>query len=470
MSIDEAFVDSAAPNAAALTKARKLARGGKLLARHQDADGTLIFGECAGSGKQAYRPSADFQDPSNPVYRCTCPSRQFPCKHTLALLYAFASGEAFTVADVPEDIAAKRAKQVARAENRKARAAKPKKVNKRALAKKIDAQLDGLATLETLLHDLMRSGLGAITAKTAAVLEKQAKQLGDAYLPGAQYAVRQLAGALGADENPEAAYDHAIAQLLRIATLCKRGVTYLEARKADPELTPDTRTPIAAWLGHAWQLSELRALELFEENAELVQLYFRAYDDLARRERVELGVWLNLKSGALQQTLNYRPHRAERFMKEASSFHHVRQTPCLYRYPGETLPRVRWDEASERPLDPRDLATLRSHALDLSAAIKAAKGRLKDPLYETAFALVRYDQLGRVGDATVLQSGDERIVLNDDAGCDPMETVALLELVDGALHRNQVALLAFRPQAGAHSLHAKPLTLISEAQIVRLAL
>ena len=148
--IDETFVDSAAPNAGAISKGKGLARKGKLVVLNKDADDTIIFGECKGSGKSNYATSVDFTDPTNPTYRCSCPSRQFPCKHALGLMYAWAYGQTFVVADVPDDVATKRAKAVERVAKRKERAAKPKKVNKKALAKKIDAQLEGLDVLERL--------------------------------------------------------------------------------------------------------------------------------------------------------------------------------------------------------------------------------------------------------------------------------------------------------------------------------
>ena len=87
MQIDEAFADSQAPNAAAIKNARGVVIKKKLVGLFRSVDGTLIFGDCKGSGPENYRPSADFSDSSKPVYRCTCPSHQFPCKHSLALLY-----------------------------------------------------------------------------------------------------------------------------------------------------------------------------------------------------------------------------------------------------------------------------------------------------------------------------------------------------------------------------------------------
>jgi hypothetical protein len=62
--------------------------------------GHLIWGECAGSGANPYRVMADLRDLGN---KCTCPSRKFPCKHVLALLWLKAEAVVpFGAADTPE--------------------------------------------------------------------------------------------------------------------------------------------------------------------------------------------------------------------------------------------------------------------------------------------------------------------------------------------------------------------------------
>ena len=184
------FIEAAAPNAAAAKNGRGLVLKNKFTSLHHSEDETIWFAECRGSGKTPYLCSADFVSAEKPVYRCTCPSRQFPCKHTLGLLYAIVEGKKFTSAEVPEALAARRDKAAARAEKKKVEANKPRKVNKSALAKKIKSQLDGIDLLENLTGDVVRLGIGNMNAKTAHELEEQAKQLGNAYLPGAQTALR----------------------------------------------------------------------------------------------------------------------------------------------------------------------------------------------------------------------------------------------------------------------------------------
>jgi len=107
MEIDEAYADSQAPNVAAIKNARGVVLKRKLVGLFRSADGTLLFGDCKGSGKDNYRPSADFADPAKPVFRCTCPSHQFPCKTFACAALRARTGAKFVEKDVPADISEK---------------------------------------------------------------------------------------------------------------------------------------------------------------------------------------------------------------------------------------------------------------------------------------------------------------------------------------------------------------------------
>src|SRR5688500_19037894 len=50
-------------------------------------DEVALWGLCQGSGKTPYRVCVDKHDLA---YRCSCPSKKFPCKHTMGLLLLFA--------------------------------------------------------------------------------------------------------------------------------------------------------------------------------------------------------------------------------------------------------------------------------------------------------------------------------------------------------------------------------------------
>jgi hypothetical protein len=76
-----------APDDAAGRAAARLARPGPWSGT--GAAGDLVWGRCAGSGQDPYQAIVDL---TGPAYRCSCPSRKFPCKHALALLLLWAAG------------------------------------------------------------------------------------------------------------------------------------------------------------------------------------------------------------------------------------------------------------------------------------------------------------------------------------------------------------------------------------------
>lgn len=489
ISFEESFVDSQAPNANAIKNGRGLVLKGKFVVLHRDKADTILFGECAGSGKSNYHCSADFIKADSPTFRCSCPSRQFPCKHTIGLMYAFTDGQTFSVAEVPEDVAAKREKAEVRAEKKATAAtqpAKPRKVNKAALKKKITAQLEGLDLLETLVSDLIRGGLGSLNAKTASQIEEQAKQLGNAFLPGAQSALYEFTGLFTrnlswwelqyADDKEstvdrDSIYSEALDRLNRVHALVKHGRAYLTSRLEDPELKPETKSDIAAWLGHAWQLRELGDAGLVEENAELMQLAFHCTDSSARREWIDVGIWLNLGSGAVQLTKNFRPYRAAQHIKEEDSFFQAVTATHLYLYPGDMNPRVRWEEMVARDLTSKDISNIRKHAdSDLAAVIKSVKGQLKSPLSsKRPLMLVKFSRIGKIGDEVVLEDKNgNRIVLHESPQRDVPGMLHLLPMLPPGALKNQVALLQFHHQLDEKTLSAEPLSLVTESEILRL--
>lgn len=277
-------------------------------------------------------------------------------------MYAYVQKKSFKTAAVPEDLQAKREKSQARVEKKQTEVEKPKQVNLGALAKKIKAQLAGIDILERLTADLIRVGIGNMNAKLASSMEEQAKQLGNAYLPGAQSALHAYTKLFAGEEGTftdqpsqarEKIYSEALDHLSRLHTLAKQGRAYLQRRLEDSELKPEIDTAIAAWLGHAWQLSELKEAGLVEVDAELVQLGFNTHDDVARKEYIDTGVWMTLSNGRIRITQNFRPYKALKHIKSDDSFFQVAQVPQLYIYPGNVNPRVRWEGMVPRPLTPR---------------------------------------------------------------------------------------------------------------------
>lgn len=483
ITIDEGYVDAAAPNSDAAKNGRALVLKGKFGKLHVSEDTTLLFGECQGSGKLPYQCSSDFARPETPTHRCSCPSRQFPCKHCLGLMYAYVLKKPFTVADVPDELAAKREKLAERKEKKAADADKPKVVNKAALAKKIQAQLDGIDLLEKLLKDLVRLGIGNMNAKTARQVEEQAKQLGNAYLPGGQVALHNYTKLFSSDDGSyddsrpasqrEMVYSEALDQLGRLHTIVKQGRAYLQRRSEDPELKPETESSIAAWLGHAWQLSELKEAGLVENDVELVQLAFNSHDDVARKEYVDTGVWMTLNNGKIRITQNFRPYKAAKFIKSDDSFFQVGQVKELCVYPGDVNPRIRWEGLLSRPLEAKDLQTIRGHGrADFAAVIKDVKTHLKGPLSDKQpiYAL-NYQRIGQVDGALVVQDArGERLVMTDTGMAEEPASCHLLSLLPTEVFEKQTLIVRFRHDLDTRKLKVKPLSIVTPSGITRLTL
>jgi len=100
VAIDLKAIEQLATDQAALKAAAGLAKPAKWSGVGMSLDGALIWGECAGSGANPYRVMADLRDLGN---KCTCPSRKFPCKHVLGLLWVNAEKIVpFPAAETPD--------------------------------------------------------------------------------------------------------------------------------------------------------------------------------------------------------------------------------------------------------------------------------------------------------------------------------------------------------------------------------
>lgn len=477
ISLTEVYIDSLAPNAGAIKNGRDLARKGSFSVRCITEDQTLLFGECKGSGKEPYRCSIDFLQEGNPVFRCTCPSRQFPCKHTLGLMYAYITNPTFDTADIPADIADKREKAEKREEKKQTAEAEgapkaPRKVNKSALVKKIAAQLEGLSILEKLTLQLVYNGLGGIDKKTIQLIEEQAKKLGNYYIPGAQAAIRELLLLLQEKGDRETIYSHAIEQLIYLQALAKKSRAYLEQRAEQPDMLMETDSTLEELLGHAWQLAELRELGRTRPNVELLQLSFLSYADHARGEFVDNGWWIDLEDGTIRVTRHMRPFRAAKQMKEEDSFYAVVQTDELFIYPGELNARVRWEQARYRDIDEADYRRVKQlAAVSYPDVIKKVKNQIKNPLSDKMpVALVAFRTIERIGDGTYVlrDAQNKQIPLVANLLEVPQQPHAILGLLQLEELKDQAALIVFRHELESGRLVAQLMSIITDRRLIRL--
>lgn len=147
----------------------------------------LVWGLCAGSGKAPYQTIVDLSDPA---YRCSCPSRKFPCKHALGLLLLWAANAVPDAAE-PADFA--RTWQQTRAKRTTARPSGER--DEQAAAKRAETRASrvsaGLEDLQVWLRDQVRSGLSG-AAGSYRHAEPVAARMVDAQAPAVAARLRRL--------------------------------------------------------------------------------------------------------------------------------------------------------------------------------------------------------------------------------------------------------------------------------------
>ncbi|MEU9982754.1 SWIM zinc finger family protein [Streptomyces sp. NPDC050856] len=186
-----------APDAASRKAGSKLGTAGPW----SDAGSTgagVVWGLCKGSGTKPYQTVVDT---TGPAYKCSCPSRKFPCKHALGLLLLWAADEETVrgceAPDWVEQWLAGRRRRAAGTEGAGAGAAAsagggdPEAARRRAerRAARITA---GARELEQRLADLLRGGLAGADRSGYGLWEETAARMVDAQAPGLAGRVREL--------------------------------------------------------------------------------------------------------------------------------------------------------------------------------------------------------------------------------------------------------------------------------------
>ena len=402
---DEKQVSALAPNAAAAANGKKISAGGGFVSRFRSADDSFYMGECKGSGKSNYKVSADFIEGDIPTFRCSCPSRQFPCKHGLALLYEITAGKEFEIFDIPEDILEKREKKEARAakkeeklkkeasmseDEKKESAKKSSKASKAAKEKKIRKQLEGLELMKKMTDRLLLAGLASMGSVSLKSYRELSKQLGDYYLPGPQVLFNRLIVEMEEyqKDSDTSHYSKAVEVLKRLRALEKKSKTYLEG-KLEKDLEEDENDTLYEGLGGIWKLEHLSRLGLKKDNVRLIQLSFDEFYDRARNELIDKAYWFDTKDGEISCTLNYKPLKALKYVKSEDSCFDALETELMNYYPGGINKRIRWENFSLKEKKKEDFESIKKFAYsDISAAAKIAKNELKNILSDDECAML----------------------------------------------------------------------------------
>jgi hypothetical protein len=172
------------------------------------ANDAAVWGECQGSGSKPYQTQVDR---AGPAFRCSCPSRKFPCKHGLALLMLHAQEAGrFSAGEPPTWVVewlASRDERAQKKEERDQKAVERAAERAAQIAEGVDpAQAasalvdpdgatrreaqrwrrieDAAAELQRWLGDQIGRGLGAIDDATIRGWRTMAARMVDAQAPG----------------------------------------------------------------------------------------------------------------------------------------------------------------------------------------------------------------------------------------------------------------------------------------------
>ena len=188
-----------APDAASRKAGSKLGAAGPWSEAGSSEEGT-VWGLCKGSGSKPYQTVIDIADAAGPAYKCSCPSRKFPCKHALGLLLLWAGGEGAVPPGPAPDWAEQwiegrrqraQEKRAAGAAGAAAGSGDPEGARRRAERRAVRITA-GATELEQRLADLLRGGLAGAEQAGYGLWEETAARMVDAQAPGLAARVREL--------------------------------------------------------------------------------------------------------------------------------------------------------------------------------------------------------------------------------------------------------------------------------------
>lgn len=179
-----------APDVASRKAGTKLGGAGPWSQTGGSASGS-VWGLCKGSGSTPYRTVVDL---AGPAYKCSCPSRKFPCKHALGLLLLWAADGLGEPGEAPDWAAEWLTERAAKAARPVAGSGKP--VDEEAARRRAERRASrigaGVTELEQRLADLLRGGLAGQEQRGYAAWEETAARMVDAQAPGLAGRVREL--------------------------------------------------------------------------------------------------------------------------------------------------------------------------------------------------------------------------------------------------------------------------------------
>ena len=182
MDITQEYILSISPDASSTKNANKIFSKTTWEVKRSER---AVWSEIYGSGKKPYLVQIDTQEIA---FKCSCPSRKFPCKHGLALGLYLAENSADTLSQEEEPLWVKEwiDKRTSKA---KTKASKPLKIKSEVSIKKTEEKKwsnakEDVLLVELWLHDVIKLGILDFPNKEADYWEDLKKRMVDIKLSG----------------------------------------------------------------------------------------------------------------------------------------------------------------------------------------------------------------------------------------------------------------------------------------------
>lgn len=303
------------------------------------ANGLAVWGECQGSGSKPYQTQVDM---NGPAFRCSCPSRKFPCKHGLALLMIQAqSPDRVQAGDAPPWVSQwleSRIEKAQKKEERQAERLSAAPVDPQVSARREEQRWQRLEAatqeLQRWLADQLRAGLGSLGPSSRPGWLTLAARMVDAQAPGLGARIREAAAGIGQGEEwPE----RTLARLGLLQLVCDA-----MARRASlpPALQAELRTVVG------WPCERTEVIEhgdLLSDRWTVLGVATQERDDRLTERRV----WLHGQQTGLRALLLDHAFGGRGFEQPWLSGQGIDAT--VHRFPGSSGLRVLMTERRGDP-------------------------------------------------------------------------------------------------------------------------
>lgn len=194
MSYSEQQILDLAPDDSSAKAGLQLAHASKWVKKCSNPK--ALWGDCQGSGKNPYHTYIDL---TTIAFKCSCPSRKFPCKHGLGLLLLYAKqSHTFSVeTELPPEVeewVQKRATKLEHKEQQIQTETKP--IDEASAQKRIQAReqkiMAGIEELQTWIKDTIRMGIMNIAQNQYQFNKNIIARMNDAQAPGLAFQLKKM--------------------------------------------------------------------------------------------------------------------------------------------------------------------------------------------------------------------------------------------------------------------------------------